>query len=89
MNREAERTDAAPKAIGPSDQAIRANGFVYSFRSSGGWALLLEPLNYRRGRRSWLGGIAAGDTSRLFSLLAAGARGGILREFWNYWATAK
>jgi 2-iminobutanoate/2-iminopropanoate deaminase len=30
MNREAVRTDAAPKAIGPYEQAIRANGFVYT-----------------------------------------------------------
>ncbi|HEV8344540.1 MAG TPA: RidA family protein [Candidatus Binatia bacterium] len=30
MNREAIRTDAAPKAIGPYEQAIRANGFVYT-----------------------------------------------------------
>ena len=35
MNREAVRIDAAPKAIGPYEQAIRANGFVYSFHSSG------------------------------------------------------
>jgi 2-iminobutanoate/2-iminopropanoate deaminase len=30
MNREAIRTAAAPKAIGPYEQAIRANGFVYT-----------------------------------------------------------
>lgn len=30
MNQEAVRTDAAPKAIGPYEQAIRANGFVYT-----------------------------------------------------------
>jgi 2-iminobutanoate/2-iminopropanoate deaminase len=30
MNREAIRTDAAPKAIGPYEQAIKANGFVYT-----------------------------------------------------------
>lgn len=30
MNREPIRTDAAPKAIGPYEQAIRANGFVYT-----------------------------------------------------------
>jgi hypothetical protein len=41
----------------------------------------LEPLNYRRGRQSWLGGIGAGDASRLFSLLVAGALCGILWEF--------
>jgi 2-iminobutanoate/2-iminopropanoate deaminase len=30
MNREGIRTDAAPKAIGPYEQAIRVNGFVYT-----------------------------------------------------------
>src|SRR5258707_137692 len=35
-----------------------------------GWILMLEPLNYRRGRPSWLADLAAGDASRLFGLLA-------------------
>ena len=30
MKREAIRTDAAPKAIGPYEQAIRINGFVFT-----------------------------------------------------------
>lgn len=30
MQREAIRTDGAPKAIGPYEQAIRANGFVFT-----------------------------------------------------------
>jgi 2-iminobutanoate/2-iminopropanoate deaminase len=30
MNREAIRTEAAPKAIGPYEQAIRVNGLVYT-----------------------------------------------------------
>lgn len=30
MNREAVRTDAAPKAIGPYEQAIRVNGLVFT-----------------------------------------------------------
>ena len=30
MNREAIRTDDAPKAIGPYEQAIRVNGFVFT-----------------------------------------------------------
>ena len=33
--------------------------------------LLLEPLNYRRGRPSWLGALAAGDASLLLALLAS------------------
>jgi hypothetical protein len=54
-----------------------------------GWMLLLEPLNYRRGRPSWLASLTAGDASRLLALLASGALCGFLWEFWNYWATAK
>jgi 2-iminobutanoate/2-iminopropanoate deaminase len=30
MNRETVRTDNAPKAIGPYEQAIKANGFIYT-----------------------------------------------------------
>lgn len=30
MNREAVRTDKAPQAIGPYEQAIKVNGFVYT-----------------------------------------------------------
>ena len=30
MTREAVRTDNAPKAIGPYEQAIKANGFIYT-----------------------------------------------------------
>jgi hypothetical protein len=54
-----------------------------------GWALLLEPLNYRRGRPSWLADLAAGDGSRALSLLASGLVCGLLWEFWNYWALTK
>ena len=54
-----------------------------------GWALLLEPLNYRRGRPSWLGDLGRGDASRVFGLLGSGAVCGVLWEFWNYWAAAR
>jgi hypothetical protein len=54
-----------------------------------GFVLLLEPLNYQRGRPSWLGGLAAGDASLVVALLAAGAICGGLWEFWNYWALTK
>jgi len=54
-----------------------------------GFVLLLEPLNYRRGRPSWLAALAAGDASLLAALLASGAVCGVLWEFWNYWATTK
>jgi len=54
-----------------------------------GWALLLEPLNYRSGRPSWLADVANGDASRLLALVVSGAICGALWEFWNYWAAAR
>jgi hypothetical protein len=54
-----------------------------------GWILLLEPINYRRGARSWLADLGRGDASLLVSLLAAGAVCGVLWEFWNYWALTR
>jgi hypothetical protein len=54
-----------------------------------GFALLLEPLNYRRGRPSWLAALASGDASLLLALLASGIVCGVLWEFWNYWAATK
>jgi hypothetical protein len=54
-----------------------------------GWVLVLEPLNYRAGRPSWLHDLGAGDASRLGALLASGAVCGVLWEFWNYWALAR
>jgi hypothetical protein len=54
-----------------------------------GLIVLLEPLNLRAGRPSWLRDLAAGDASTLASLLASGLVCGVLWEFWNYWATAK
>jgi hypothetical protein len=54
-----------------------------------GFILLLEPLNYRRGRPSWLGALARGDASLVLALLIAGAICGVLWEFWNYWALTK
>jgi hypothetical protein len=54
-----------------------------------GWIFLLEPLNYRAGRPSWLRDLETGDASRALALLAAGAACGVLWEFWNYWATAR
>jgi hypothetical protein len=54
-----------------------------------GYALLLEPLNDRRGAPSWLRGIAAGDYRTLAALSASGLCCGLLWEFWNYWALTK
>jgi hypothetical protein len=54
-----------------------------------GFILLLEPLNYRAGRPSWLAALATGDASLVLALLTAGAICGVLWEFWNYWALTK
>jgi hypothetical protein len=54
-----------------------------------GFALLLEPLNARAGRPSWLADLGRGDASRLLALLGSGAVCGVLWEFWNYWATTR
>jgi hypothetical protein len=54
-----------------------------------GWVLILEPLNYVRGRPSWLADLGAGDASRVLGLLASGAICGVLWEFWNYWAATR
>jgi hypothetical protein len=54
-----------------------------------GFVLLLEPLNYRRGRPSWLGALARGDASLVVALLGAGLLCGVLWEFWNYWALTR
>ena len=54
-----------------------------------GWVLLLEPLNYRRGRPSWLADLTTGDASRLLGLLGSGVICGVLWESWNYWAATR
>ncbi|MFN2492744.1 MAG: hypothetical protein ABR501_07670 [Pyrinomonadaceae bacterium] len=48
-----------------------------------------DPINYLRGWPSIVGDLRAGNSKRLFSLLASGAVCGILWEFWNYWAISK
>jgi hypothetical protein len=54
-----------------------------------GGILLLEPVNARAGRPSWLADLGRGDASRLCALLAAGGLCGLLWEFWNYWAVTR
>ena len=54
-----------------------------------GLLLLLEPVNFRRGRPSCLGALARGDAALPASLLTAGAVCGVLWEFWNYWALTR
>ncbi|HZF05361.1 MAG TPA: hypothetical protein VE932_13615 [Patescibacteria group bacterium] len=53
------------------------------------FTLLLEPLNARAGRPSWLADLGRGDASRLAALLGAGFVCGVLWELWNYWAATK
>lgn len=59
-------------------------GFVWL-----GFVLLLDPLNARAGRPSFLGAWRAGDRGLVGRWLAAGLLCGLLWEFWNYWALAK
>lgn len=54
-----------------------------------GFALLLDPVNYRLRGRSLLREIETGRRSDLYSLLLAGLTCGIFWEFWNFWAAAK
>jgi hypothetical protein len=59
-------------------------GFVWL-----GFVLLLDPLNARAGRPSFLGSWRGGDRAFTVRWLVAGVICGILWEFWNYWALAK
>ncbi len=54
-----------------------------------GYALLLEPVNYRRGAPAWLREVETGDYRTLAALLGSGLICGVLWEFWNYWALTK
>jgi hypothetical protein len=59
-------------------------GFVWL-----GFVLLLDPLNARAGRPSFLAAWRAGDRAFVWRWLLAGIVCGLLWEFWNYWALAK
>jgi hypothetical protein len=59
-------------------------GFVWL-----GFVLLLDPLNARAGRPSFLGAWRAGERGFVGRWLLAGLLCGLLWEFWNYWALAK
>jgi len=54
-----------------------------------GFAFLLDPINYLRGRESILRDWEEGRYGRFASLLLAGLICGALWEFWNYWAATK
>jgi len=51
-----------------------------------GFIFLIEPLNYRRGRPSFLRDLETGETVRVWSWMLAGATAGILWELFNFWA---
>jgi hypothetical protein len=55
----------------------------------GGFALLIEPINYRAGVPSLLREWENGRPGRTYRLLAAGAIAGLLWELWNFWAVAR
>jgi hypothetical protein len=59
-------------------------GFVWL-----GFILVLDPLNARAGRPSFLAAWRAGDRAFLGRWLLAGLACGLLWEFWNYWALAR
>jgi hypothetical protein len=59
-------------------------GFVWL-----GFVLLVDPLNARAGRPSFLVAWRAGDRRFVRAWLVAGIVCGVLWELWNYWALAK
>ncbi len=59
-------------------------GFVWL-----GFILVLEPLNYRAGRPSFIGAWSRGDRGLVYRWLLAGLACGLLWEFWNYWAVGR
>jgi hypothetical protein len=59
-------------------------GFVWL-----GFVLVLDPLNARAGRPSFLAAWRAGDHAFVWRWLLAGVVCGFLWEFWNYWALAR
>ena len=59
-------------------------GFVWL-----GFVLLLDPLNYRAGRPSFLEAWIRGDRAFVHRWLLGGLLCGVLWEFWNYWALAR
>jgi hypothetical protein len=61
-----------------------AFGFVWL-----GFILLLDPLNARAGRPSFLAAWREGNRGVMWRWLAAGILCGLLWEFWNFWALAK
>ena len=54
-----------------------------------GFTFLLEPFNYRFGRKSLLRDLEEGNPRKIYVLLVAGLICGFLWEFWNFWALSK
>lgn len=54
-----------------------------------GFIFLLDPLNFRRGRPSFIAEFKQGRLQLFLTLMLSGFICGMLWEFWNYWAQAK
>ena len=54
-----------------------------------GFTFLLEPFNYRFGRKSLLRDFEEGNPRKIYVLLVSGLICGFLWEFWNFWALSK
>jgi hypothetical protein len=54
-----------------------------------GFTFLLEPFNYRFGRKSLLRDLEEGNPRKIYVLLVSGLICGFLWEFWNFWALSK
>ena len=54
-----------------------------------GFILLLDPINYLKGRKSILRQLQSGDWQNFLCLFFGGLICGFLWEFWNYWAATK
>lgn len=54
-----------------------------------GYALLIDPLNYRAGAPALFRDLEEGRMERFAGFFATGLICGVLWEFWNYWAHAK
>ncbi|MBI3603922.1 MAG: hypothetical protein HY205_05690 [Nitrospirae bacterium] len=55
----------------------------------GGFALLIDPINYRAGAPSLLRDWETNHPGRTYRLLTAGLIAGLLWELWNFWAVAR
>jgi hypothetical protein len=54
-----------------------------------GVIFLIDPINYKLGKRSLLRDFETGDWSSFYAVMIGGYICGLLWEFWNYWAATK